>query len=70
MGYMGPLCIYAYFVTSSVINKFLMSSISSLVVRQERLEGDFRLVDSYAYTHAYGPGFVRALYSTLRVPNG
>ena len=44
MGYIGPLTIYAYFIVSSVINKFLMSSIASMVVRQERLEGDFRLV--------------------------
>ena len=42
MGYIGPLCIYAYFVVSTVINKFIMSSISHLVVKQERLEGDFR----------------------------
>ena len=42
MGYVGPLCIYAYFVVSSVINKLIMSSIAPLVVRQEKLEGDFR----------------------------
>ena len=43
MGYLGPLCIYAYFVVSSVINKLIMSSIAPLVVRQEKYEGDFRL---------------------------
>ena len=44
MGYLGPLCIYAYFVASSVINKLLMSSIASLVVKREKLEGDFRSI--------------------------
>jgi ATP-binding cassette subfamily D (ALD) protein 4 len=42
MGYLGPLCIYAYFVASSVISKLLVGSIAPMVVRQEKLEGDFR----------------------------
>ena len=42
IGYLGPLCIYTYFVASSVVNKLLVSSIAPMVVRQEKLEGDFR----------------------------
>ena len=41
-GYIGPVSIYVYFVIGSIINRIIMSPIVSLVVRQERNEGDFR----------------------------
>lgn len=42
MGYIGVLTIYGLFVVATVINKFLMGPVVSLIVEQERKEGDFR----------------------------
>jgi len=42
MGYIGPVCVIVFFIISTVINKFLMSPVVSLVFLQEQLEGDFR----------------------------
>lgn len=44
MGYIGPLSIYAFFVVSTVLNKFIMGPVVSRVFLQERQEGDFRYV--------------------------
>lgn len=55
VGYLGPLCIYGYFVVSTVVNKFIMGPIVALIVRQERMEGDFRYktLYMYIYIHVY-----------------
>ena len=42
MGWMGPVAIYSYFIIGSIINKFLMSRVSEIVWKQEKLEGSFR----------------------------
>jgi len=42
MGYIGPVCVFLFFIISTVINKFLMSPVVTLVFEQEQLEGDFR----------------------------
>ena len=42
MGYLGPVAIYSYFAVATVINKFIMGPVVSLVVALERREGDFR----------------------------
>jgi ATP-binding cassette subfamily D (ALD) protein 4 len=42
MGYIGVLAIYGLFIVAAVINKFLMGPVVSLIVQQERREGDFR----------------------------
>jgi len=42
MGYIGPVCVILFFAVSTVMNKFLMSPVVSLVFQQEQLEGDFR----------------------------
>ena len=44
MGYIGPLSIYAFFVVSTILNKFIMGPVVSRVFQQERQEGDFRYV--------------------------
>ena len=44
MGYIGVLVLYGYFIIVTIINKFLMGPVISLVVEQESKEGDFRLI--------------------------
>lgn len=41
-GYIGPVSIFGYFLVGTIINRLIMSPIISLVVRQEKFEGDFR----------------------------
>ena len=43
VGYESPLLIFGFFLVSTIINKFVMSPIASLVFKQEAKEGDFRL---------------------------
>lgn len=42
MGYVGLAAIYGLFLVSTVVNKFLMGPVVSLVVKQEQQEGNFR----------------------------
>ncbi|XP_065919594.1 lysosomal cobalamin transporter ABCD4-like [Dysidea avara] len=42
VGYESPLLIFGFFLISTVLNKFLISPIASLVFKQEAKEGDFR----------------------------
>lgn len=41
-GLIGPLSIFGYFVVFAIINKLIMSAIIPLVVKQEKMEGNFR----------------------------
>ena len=42
LGWYGVVGIYMFFLVSTVINKFLMGPIVSLIFQQERQEGNFR----------------------------
>jgi ATP-binding cassette, subfamily D (ALD), member 4 len=42
VGWFAPLLITLYFFTGYAVSKFIMDSLSAIVFRQERLEGDFR----------------------------
>ena len=49
-GYIGPVCVVVFFAISTILNKFLMSPVVTLVFKQEKLEGDFRWVVSNSTT--------------------
>ena len=40
--WIGPVSIYIFFVCGTVVNKFIMTPIVGLNVKQEIREGDFR----------------------------
>ena len=44
-GYIGPLCIYAYFIISSITSRILINPIVDAIFYKESAEGYFR------YTH-------------------
>ena len=41
-GYIGPLCVIAFFIVSTIFNKLLMSPVARRVFLQDRREGDLR----------------------------
>lgn len=45
-GWIGPVSIFAYFVIGTFANKVLMGPIVSTLFEQEKLEGDFRCVET------------------------
>ena len=48
-GYLGPLLIYGYFFTGTIINKLIMTPVVTLVFKRENLEGDFRYLKKVLY---------------------
>ena len=59
-GFMGPLGCFGFFILSSCINKFLMSSIVNLVYQQDRAEGSFRFQHNHVRSHAESIAFMRS----------
>jgi hypothetical protein len=39
---LGPLTIYAFFITATIVNRMLISRTIPLVAEQEKREGDLR----------------------------
>ncbi|XP_035688885.1 lysosomal cobalamin transporter ABCD4-like isoform X2 [Branchiostoma floridae] len=68
-GWQGPVSIFVYFVTGTIINRFIMSPIVSLLVRQEKLEGDFRFKHMQIRVNAESAAFYRACQVELMKTN-
>lgn len=60
MGYIGPLSIYAFFVISTILNKFIMGPVVSRVFQQEQQEGDFRFKHVQVRTNVESIAFYQA----------
>ncbi|KAL9952743.1 hypothetical protein ACROYT_G040037 [Oculina patagonica] len=59
-GYLGPVIIYGYFIVGTIINKLIMTPIVGMVVKQEKLEGDFRFKHMQIRSHAESIAFYRS----------
>ncbi|XP_058954936.2 lysosomal cobalamin transporter ABCD4-like isoform X1 [Pocillopora verrucosa] len=68
-GYLGPVSIYAFFVVGTIINKLVMSPIVNLVVKQEKLEGDFRFKHMQIRSNAESIAFYRSAGLEMRKTN-
>lgn len=68
-GYLGPVSIYAFFVVGTIINKLIMSPIVNLVVKQEKLEGDFRFKHMQIRSNAESIAFYRSAGLEMRKTN-
>ncbi|CAG09148.1 unnamed protein product, partial [Tetraodon nigroviridis] len=59
-GWVGPVCIFGYFVIGTFSNKILMGPIISTLFEQEKLEGDFRFKHMQIRVNAESAAFYRA----------
>ncbi|XP_051538864.1 lysosomal cobalamin transporter ABCD4-like isoform X2 [Myxocyprinus asiaticus] len=59
-GWIGVVSIFGYFVVGTFINKILIGPIVSLLVEQEKLEGDFRFKHMQIRVNAESAAFYRA----------
>ncbi|XP_051969752.1 lysosomal cobalamin transporter ABCD4-like isoform X2 [Xyrauchen texanus] len=59
-GWIGVVSIFGYFVVGTFINKILIGPIVSLLVEQEKLEGDFRFKHMQIRVYAESAAFYRA----------
>ncbi|XP_033125750.1 ATP-binding cassette sub-family D member 4-like [Anneissia japonica] len=59
-GYVGPLCIYGFFFLTNIINKFIMSPVVNLKVKQDRKEGEFRYKHMQIRSHSESIAFYQA----------
>ena len=60
MGWLGPICIYSYFIISCIINKFLMNPIAREIFMVEQKEGYFRYIHVMLRSNAESAAFVDA----------
>ncbi|XP_022787215.1 ATP-binding cassette sub-family D member 4-like [Stylophora pistillata] len=68
-GYLGLVCIYGFFIGGTIINKLIMSPIVNLVVKQEKLEGDFRFKHMQIRSNAESIAFYRSAGLEMRKTN-
>ncbi|RXN02635.1 ATP-binding cassette sub-family D member 4 isoform X2 [Labeo rohita] len=59
-GWIGFVSIFGYFVVGTIINKILIGPIVSMLVEQEKLEGDFRFKHMQIRVNAESAAFYRA----------
>lgn len=59
-GWIGFVSIFSYFVVGTIINKILIGPIVSMLVEQEKLEGDFRFKHMQIRVNAESAAFYRA----------
>uniref|UniRef100_A0A8C1VJZ0 ATP-binding cassette, sub-family D (ALD), member 4 n=1 Tax=Cyprinus carpio TaxID=7962 RepID=A0A8C1VJZ0_CYPCA len=59
-GWIGFVSIFGYFVVGSILNKILIGPIVSMLVEQEKLEGDFRFKHMQIRVNAEAAAFYRA----------
>ncbi|KAK9953040.1 hypothetical protein ABG768_017066 [Culter alburnus] len=59
-GWIGFVSIFGYFVAGTIINKILIGPIVSMLVEQEKLEGDFRFKHMQIRVNAESAAFYRA----------
>ncbi|XP_077101439.1 lysosomal cobalamin transporter ABCD4 isoform X1 [Siphateles boraxobius] len=59
-GWIGFVSIFGYFVAGTIVNKILIGPIVSMLVEQEKLEGDFRFKHMQIRVNAESAAFYRA----------
>ncbi|KAK7118674.1 hypothetical protein R3I94_022237 [Phoxinus phoxinus] len=59
-GWIGFVSIFGYFVAGTIVNKILIGPIVSMLVEQEKLEGDFRFKHMQIRVNAESAAFHRA----------
>jgi len=60
LGYLGPVCIYTYFIVGAIIDRLILTPIVGVVVKLERLEGDFRFKHMHIRSNAESIAFYRS----------
>lgn len=58
-GWIGFVSIFGYFVAGTIVNKILIGPIVSMLVEQEKLEGDFRFKHMQIRVNAESAAFYR-----------
>jgi len=52
MGFRGPLLLYAYYVFSGILKRYIMPAFGRLTARESELEGDYRMAHQRLITNA------------------
>lgn len=59
-GYVGPVGVLVFFIIATVINKLLMSPVVRYVVKQEKMEGNFRFKHMQIRSNSESAAFYRS----------